>query len=72
MFFRNKPQACAYNKENQRPVIRSGICTGEKVAGFQDIHSGRFTEVMLLRTPKDLETFRWLYGIGEDEIETVY
>lgn len=55
-----------------QPVIRSSICTGEKAAGFQDIHTGKFTEIMLIRTPSDLEEFRRLYGIDEREISTQY
>ena len=72
MFFKKKPEARTYDKENQKPVIRSSICTGEKVAGFQDIHTGKFTEIMLIRTSGDLEEFRRLYGIGEDDISTQY
>ena len=53
-------------------MIRSSICTGEKVAGFQDIHTGKFTEIMLIRTSGDLEEFCRLYGIGTDEISTHY
>ena len=72
MFFRKKPEASSYDLENWRPVIRSSICTGEKVAGFQNIHTGKITEVMLLRTPGDLEEFRRLYGIGDREISVKY
>ena len=32
-----------YDPATQIPVIRSSICTGEKVAGFKDKRSGRFT-----------------------------
>ena len=72
MFFGKKPETRAYDRENQRPAVRASICTGEKVAGFEDRRTGRFTEVMLLRTPDDLAEFRRLYGIGEDEIVTRY
>lgn len=72
MFFRKKQETRTYDREHQKPVIRSSICTGEKVAGFQDARTGKFTDVMLIRTPGDLEEFRRLYGIGEDEISTQY
>ena len=72
MFFKKKQETRTYDKESQKPVIRSSICTGEKVAGFQDIRTGKFTEVMLIRTSEDLEEFRRLYGIGEDDISTQY
>lgn len=72
MFFRKKQETRAYDRETQRPVIRSSICTGEKVAGFLDTRTGKFTDIMLLRTPGDLEEFRRLYGIGADEISIQY
>lgn len=40
--------------------------------GFWDLRTGRFTEIMLIHTPRDPEKFRRLYGIGEDEISTQY
>lgn len=63
--------APAYDSEKLTPVIRSSICTGEKVAGFRDKTTGKFTEVMLIRTPHDLEAFRKKYGI-EGDIEKIY
>lgn len=50
------------------PVIRSSICTGEQVAGFKDAVSGRFTEIMLIRTAGDLEEFLRAYGLREEEL----
>ena len=72
MFFKRKQAARAYDRENQKPVILSSICTGERTAGFQDVRTGKFTEVMLIRTPEDLDEFRRLYGIGDAEISTQY
>lgn len=72
MFFKKKQVTHTYDRETQKPVIRSSICTGEKTAGFQDLRTGKFTEVMLIRSPGDLEEFRRLYGIAEDQISTQY
>ena len=71
--FRHKtPESVpAYDPELFTPVIRSSICTGEKVAGFREKATGRFREVMLIRTQDDVETFRCRYGI-HGTIETVY
>ena len=52
------------------PVIRASVCTGEKVAGFRG-QDGKLHEIMLIRSEKDLETFRKQYDI-DDNIETVY
>ena len=46
MLFKKKTIKKNYDKENQRPVIKASICNGEQVAGFQDIHTGAFEEVM--------------------------
>ena len=60
-----------YDPEKQYPVIRSSICTGEKVAGFRDKAGGRFTEVMLIRSEKDEQAFKERYHITED-LKTEY
>ena len=54
----------------QEPVIRSSICTGEKVAGFKSKEDGHFTEVMVLRTMKDEERFKEMYHL--DSVKTEY
>ena len=53
----------AFDPEKQEAVIRSSICTGEKVAGFKNKKDGKFIEVMLIRSPKDLEAFKEEYGV---------
>lgn len=72
MFFKKKLQTHVYDKAAQKPVIRSSICTGEKVAGFQDLATGRFVDVMLIRSPEDLREFCRLYGVKEEELTTLY
>ena len=58
MFGRRKKQAAApYQKDGKIPVIRSSICTGEQVAGFKDLSSGKFEERVLLRDDRDLQEF---------------
>ncbi|HBZ02359.1 MAG TPA: aspartate dehydrogenase [Lachnospiraceae bacterium] len=60
----------AYDPEKQYAVIRSSICTGEKVAGFKNKDDGHFVEVMLIRSPADEESFKEMYGI--ESIKTEY
>lgn len=60
-----------YDHENQKPVIRCSICTGEQVAGFKGIHDGTFEEIMLIRNNEDLWQFKQMYGI-EGEVEKIY
>ena len=68
--FHKKIQKETYDKEIQKPVIRSSICTGEKVAGFRDIRTGKFTEVMLIKDNKDMDLFLEKYDISVAEIKT--
>ena len=67
--FRRKQVKELYDRENQRPVIRASICTGEKVAGFKDINTGKFTEVMVIRDSKDMEEFTSKYDISPSDIK---
>lgn len=67
--FKKKAVSLPYDKENQKPVLKCSICNGEQVAGFKNLHTGKFEEVMLIRNEKDLETFRNAYGVGEIEKE---
>ena len=48
-----------------KPVIRASICTGEEVAGFKDIRTRKIEEIMLIRSPEDLEKFKKIYEITE-------
>lgn len=57
-----------FDRENQKPVIRSSICTGEQVAGFKDLRTGKFTDIMLVRDNEDMEEFTKKYGISREEI----
>ncbi|MDD3795592.1 MAG: aspartate dehydrogenase [Lachnospiraceae bacterium] len=53
-----------YDKENQKPILRSSICTGEQVAGFKNVHTGKVEEIMCIRSAGDLEQFMEMYGIS--------
>ena len=70
MFGRKAP---TYSLDEWEPVIRSSICTGEKVAGFKNRQSGVFEDIMLIRVPGDVAEFRKKYSIGEEvKIPTIY
>lgn len=72
MFGKKKPQVEPYDKEQVRPVIRASICNGEQVAGFKNLHTGKFEEIMLIRDERDKEVFLSRYGISPDEITKEY
>ena len=67
---RNTVATVKYDQTKQKAVLKCSICTGEQVAGFQDIHSGKFEEVMLIRGEADLQHFKRQYGI--EEITKIY
>ena len=66
------PAPPAYPPEEYEPVIRSSICTGEKVACMRNRQSGRMQEIMLIRTQEDLDSFCRRYQLSADQIKTVY
>ena len=65
--FRKKKEITAidYDRENMKPVLKCSICNGEQVAGLRDIHTGKFQEVMLIRSAADLEKFKAMYQVEE-------
>lgn len=70
MFGRGKKSMVPpYNKEGKIPVIRSSICTGEQVAGFKDPASGKFDDLMLIRSSGDLEDFLSQYQVKEEDVQ---
>lgn len=54
-----------YDKERQKPVLRCSICNGEQIAGFKDIQTGKFQEIMLIKNESDLDEFMKRYHLTE-------
>jgi len=71
MFGRRKKQQLDFDREKQIPAVRKSICTGEETAGFRDRETGKFHEVMLLKSAADLQSFMEMYNIRETP-ETIY
>lgn len=63
-------EAVPFDPKTQYAAIRSSICTGEQVAGFKSRETGKFREVMLIRSDGDLERFKEIYGL--DSVVTEY
>ena len=51
--FPKRTEKKTYDRSNQKPVIKASICNGEQVAGFKDIRTGKFEEVMLIRRAEE-------------------
>ncbi len=58
-----------YPPKKYKPVLRCSICTGEQVAGFKELETGKFEELALIRNEKELLDFMELYGIETIEKE---
>lgn len=72
MFGKKKQEKKGYDANVHKPVIRSSICTGEKVAGFKSLENGKFEEIMLIRTEEDFRSFLDMYGIAGKDVSTEY
>ncbi len=70
--FSRKKKKIVYDKTGKKPVIRASICTGEQVAGFKDMKSGKFEDLMVLRNDADLKAFMELYDVKMEEITKEY
>ena len=70
LFGKKQKPDIKFDPETQYAVIRSSICTGEKVAGFKNKKDGHFTEVMVIRSSADEKNFKEMYGI--ENVRTEY
>ena len=66
--FQKKEQKEGYNRKKKKPVIRSRGRDDEQVAGFVDLKTGEFTEVMRIRDSRDMDEFLTKYDISIAEI----
>ena len=67
---RKLAESIPFDPEKQIAVIKSSICTGEKVAGFKNKDDGHFTEVMLIRSKEEERRFMKIYNL--DSVKTEY
>lgn len=61
--FKKKSPKTNYDKSTQKPILKCSICTGEQIACFKNIHTGKIEEIMLIRNEADLAHFKNMYGI---------
>ena len=58
--------------EGCEPVLRCSICTGEQTLCVRDLETGKLHELMLIRSPEQLEGFCSANGISVDDVIKVY
>lgn len=59
-----------YNSEKHEAMIRSSICTGERVIGFKDKNTGKFLELFMIKSDEEIEAFKEKFQLRE--IKTVF
>ena len=67
-----EPETTAFDPAAYEPVIRSSICTGEKVACMRDRSTGKLQELMLIRTQEDIDAFCRSYHVKAEDVKTIY
>lgn len=65
--FRKKKRAVrsTYDPQTLKLVLRCSICSGEQVAGFKNLKTGKFEEVTVIHSREELQQFMEEYGIRE-------
>lgn len=53
------------------PALKTSICTGEKVAGFIDIDTGKFHDYMLIKGSQDLVEFCDNCNVQIDDLKKI-
>ncbi len=62
---KKKIQAQTYDPAKQLPILKCSICNGEQVAGFKDLETGKFEEVMCIKNDADLRAFQEMYSVSQ-------
>ena len=65
LFSKKQKQQIIYDKTGKQAILKCSICNGEQVAGFKDMTTGKFEEIMFIKSEKDLNEFKALYGVEE-------
>ncbi len=69
--WKKKESKISYDKEKFQPALKTGICTGERVAGLFEKSTRKFHEICLIRNDKELKDFCKQYGVEKDELKSI-
>lgn len=72
LFSKKKSEYPKMPQGDYDPVLRCSICTGEQVLCAREHSTGHLLELMLIKSPAQLEGFCDANGISEEDIEKVY
>lgn len=62
----------AFDPQKQKAILKCSICTGEQVAGFKDLSTGKFSEVCVVRSQGELAQFLQKYHLSASDITKEY
>jgi|UPI000484D088 hypothetical protein len=68
---KKKIDPISYDRDHEQPALKTSICTGERVAGFVNVSTGRFRDYMLIRNDKELQAFCSSCSVAEDELKKI-
>ena len=69
---KKRPDIPVLKPEAGEPVLRCSICTGEQTLCIREAGSGRLKEIMLIRSPGELEEVCRANGIDPAQVPKVY
>lgn len=72
LFSKKKNEYPKMPEGDYEPVLRCSICTGEQVLCAKERNGSKLHEIMLIKTPADLEGFCEANGLNAELIEKVY
>lgn len=71
MFGKRKSEPIRYDAEKEYPVVKTSICTGERVVGFQDRVTRQFRDHSLIRSDAELLDFCRRCGVKPEELKHI-
>lgn len=72
LFGKKKSEYVKMPEGDFEPVIRCSICTGEQTLCARERGSDTLHELMLIRSPEDLEGFCAANGLDPSDVEKIY
>lgn len=72
LFSKKKKEYPKMPEGDYEPVLRCSICTGEQVLCAKEKNGDKLHEIMLIKSPADLEGFCAANGMSPEEIEKIY
>ena len=69
---KKKPDYPVIDLGRYEPALRCSICTGEQVLVAVDRQNGKMHELMLIRSPGELEAVCEANGIAAEDLRKIY